>query len=164
MQKGKLYLSQALIKMMETKPLEDISIKDLTKKAGVSRMTYYRYFYDKEDILKDYMKYILEEYDKKVEQSTKNPFHSRAHVLESLLFFKQHMAFALCLKKAGMESMLLDALNDYVRKQPAFHEESTMHSYAFYYYAGALFNCYMQWISDGATVPAEELASVIRRI
>lgn len=164
MQKGKIYLAQALILMMETQPIKDISVKELVKKAGVSRMTYYRYYFDKKDILKDYTSYILEEYDKQIEKKTTHSFHSYEHILESLVFFREHMQFALCLRKAGLETLLLDELNKYVSKQTAYNKSSAVRSYPFYYYAGALFNCYMQWISDNASTPAEQLAAIIHKI
>ena len=41
----------ALILLMETKPYEKITITEITKKAGVSRMAYYRNYESKDDIL-----------------------------------------------------------------------------------------------------------------
>ena len=42
-------LAEALISMMQTENIEDIHIKDLVQKAGVSRMSYYRYFSSKKE-------------------------------------------------------------------------------------------------------------------
>lgn len=42
---------KALLQLMETQPYEEISITDITKKAGVSRMAYYRNYEDKGSIL-----------------------------------------------------------------------------------------------------------------
>lgn len=44
-------LSEALLKLLEVKPLSDITISELTKEAGVVRNTYYAHFETKEDIL-----------------------------------------------------------------------------------------------------------------
>ena len=41
----------ALILLMEQQDYDKITITDITKKAGVSRMTYYRLYSSKEDIL-----------------------------------------------------------------------------------------------------------------
>lgn len=41
----------ALLLLMEQMPYEDITITDITKKAGVSRMSYYRLYDSKDDIL-----------------------------------------------------------------------------------------------------------------
>lgn len=164
MQNGKLYIAEALLSLMQSKSLQNISIKELVKKAGVSRMTYYRYFSSKEEILSCYLEHILSEYEKKVDQSQAKSFHSYEHVLSSLLFFQKYKTFALSLQHAGMERMLLDALNDYVRKQSGFSSENSVRSYSYYFYAGALFNIYMQWILEDTRTPATELAAIITKI
>ena len=56
------YLAYALIDLMEKKPLEEISITELTKKAGVSRMSYYRSFNSKQHILEEHLQTRNPEY------------------------------------------------------------------------------------------------------
>ena len=87
MQNAKIYLAEALIELMKTKDLKDIHVKDIVKRAGVSRMTYYRYFEDKEEILHSYMKNIMEEYIE-LEKQTKHKFGTYEHILQNLNFFK----------------------------------------------------------------------------
>ena len=41
----------ALLQLMEKKPYNEITITDITKRAGVSRMAYYRNYESKDDIL-----------------------------------------------------------------------------------------------------------------
>ena len=53
---------QALLQLMDEKDFKDISITEITKKAGVSRMAYYRNYYYKEDIFNNYMTELLEKY------------------------------------------------------------------------------------------------------
>ena len=44
-------VADALIELMETTPLEKIKVQDITDRAGVGRVTYFRYFESKTDIL-----------------------------------------------------------------------------------------------------------------
>ena len=44
-------IMDALIQLMHTKDYNDITITDITKRAGVSRMSYYRNYKSKDDIL-----------------------------------------------------------------------------------------------------------------
>ena len=44
-------ISTALLVLLEEKPYEKITISEITEKAGVSRMAYYRNYKDKDDIL-----------------------------------------------------------------------------------------------------------------
>ena len=161
MQNAKLYLAEALIYLMKEQNIEDIRINDLAKRAGVSRMSYYRYFSSKEQLLHFYMEYILDAYQKTVDAPNKAPFQSYEHILQSLQFFAQYRPFAQCLHKAKMEGLLLETLNDYMRKQPAFQENKAIRSYPYYFYAGALYNTFMQWMLAKEPVPAEELAQII---
>ena len=155
MQNAKIYLAEALIELMKTKDLKDIHVKDIVKRAGVSRMTYYRYFEDKEEILHSYMKNIMDEY-LELEKQTKHKFGTYEHILQNLNFFKQYKDYALCLHKAGMGDLILECVNKYVVK-------NEKHSFSLYFYAGALFNTYMQWIFEDTKTPAEELAHMICR-
>ena len=52
---AKICLAEALIALMEQTPLDSIKIQVLAKKAGVSRMSYYRYFSNKIEILEFYI-------------------------------------------------------------------------------------------------------------
>ena len=157
-------LAEALITMMQTERIEDIHIKTLVQKAGVSRMSYYRYFSSKKEILTYYMEYILQEYENTVEKNTNHFFQSYDHILESLIFFRNYKDFALCLERSHLSYILMDSLNNYVQKQQGFDTEKAARSYPFYYYAGALYNIYMQWIKTDANEPAEKLATIIYQL
>ena len=50
----------ALIQLMQKKRFEDISITEITKQAGVSRMAYYRNFKSKEDFLLRHLRSHIE--------------------------------------------------------------------------------------------------------
>ena len=51
---------EALIQLMEKKDYKDITITDITRKAGVSRMAYYRNYADKDEILLRHLKMYLD--------------------------------------------------------------------------------------------------------
>lgn len=53
---------EALILLMKQKPYDDIAISEITNRAGVSRMTYYRTYTSKEDILIQYFQDSRPEY------------------------------------------------------------------------------------------------------
>ena len=44
-------IKEAFIQLLATKSLEDITISQLTKKAGVNRSTFYLHYLDKQDFL-----------------------------------------------------------------------------------------------------------------
>lgn len=158
---AKTCLAEALIAMMQSQKIEEIHIKDLVQKAGVSRMSYYRYFSSKQEILSYYMEYILQEYENTVEKNKKLFFQSYDHILESLIFFRNYQDFALCLEHSHLSYILLDSLNAYIQKQSGFDKNKPVRSYPFYYYAGALYNIYMQWIKNDTKETPEKIAAII---
>lgn len=164
MQQAKLYLAEALLYLMEQHSLSEISIKELVQKAGVSRMTYYRYFSSKESILRFYMTYILQKYQEQVTLSKEQPMQSYLHILESLKFFAKYQHFAKALQKANMDSLLLQELNQYIQTQPSFQNSVPLCSYPYYFYAGALYNIYMQWVAENCSTQPEEIARIINKI
>ena len=53
----------ALLNLTKEKPFKEITITDITKKANISRMTFYRYYTCKEDILLDHLAKVVEKYN-----------------------------------------------------------------------------------------------------
>ena len=58
----------ALMQLLEEKPFSAITISELTERAGVSRMTYYRNYQAKEDIFEIYLDDVLEHYREDVQE------------------------------------------------------------------------------------------------
>lgn len=58
---GRFRLAEAMKRCMARHGLEDITIKEITAEAGVSRQTFYRHFLDKYDLVNWYFDRLLEE-------------------------------------------------------------------------------------------------------
>ena len=48
-------IGEAILFLIHQKGFEAITISDIVKKAGVSRITFYHYFHDKNDALNNYL-------------------------------------------------------------------------------------------------------------
>ena len=53
------YIVTGLLRLMRRMPYESIKITDIVREAGVSRMTYYRHFKSKSDVLVSLVEYII---------------------------------------------------------------------------------------------------------
>lgn len=56
------YITEALLQLMNKKNYENITITDIAERAGVTRITFYRNFNTKDDIVKQYVQNIFNEY------------------------------------------------------------------------------------------------------
>ncbi|MBQ2879953.1 MAG: TetR/AcrR family transcriptional regulator [Anaerotignum sp.] len=159
------YLAIALIDLMEKKPLEEISITELTKKAGVSRMSYYRSFDSKQHILEEYLQTIVRRFRMEGE---KRGYLGKEHGYEQLLyafrFFRHHRRYALCLHNANLSSILLDGLNKYMDQYMLPPDADFAKRYKTYAYAGVLYNLYIQWLKGGMQESEEQMAEITFRI
>ena len=98
----------ALLILMEKKPYEEITITDIAKKAGVSRMSYYRLYKSKDDIL---IQYFNEVFEALLEQAKKMGSISRYQF--GLMIFKTSMENDRLLKavlKAQLYELILRRL------------------------------------------------------
>lgn len=160
----KVYMAEALIILMKNKPLDKITVSNITKKAGVSRMSYYRYFTSKIEIFESYMDYILTLYSHEVDEVNHYPIKSYEHLLSSFYFFKNYKDFVLCLDSANLTDILLIRLNKYIESQLIGLPDNAFDYYSSYYYAGALCNVYIQWIKSGMQASPEDMATIVYKL
>ncbi len=158
----RMCIATALIKLMETKPLEGITITALVKEANVSRMTFYKYYTSKQEVLADYMYEIVNEYmmDMKVRTDIGN-FHELKHICHCFQYFKQHSHLIMTLIKANNYSVIINAINNYMDTYVL--PISPYSRYELYYYAGALCNIYIKWIENDMQETPEEIATMVYR-
>ena len=155
-------IMDTLLQLMHTKEYEQISISELTQKAGVSRMSYYRNYNCKDSILIDYMHRILKEYAEELKgPSFRSDFQTYDHILRSLKYLEKYKDYVLCLKKANRSEILLQGLDLYMLYVTESLEKSALEKYDLYYYSGALYNIFMHWIEDDMKEDIQVIASII---
>lgn len=156
----RMCIAKTLIRLMIDEPLENITITNLVKEAHVSRMTFYKYYSSKQNVLSDYLYEIVNEY---MEDAKKRKdigdFHEYKHICHCFEFFKTHSTLIITLIKAGMYNAIMDALNNYM--DTYVMPITDWSCYDLYYYSGALCNVYVKWIEMGMKESAEEIAQIV---
>lgn len=61
-ERSRRWLEEALLELMKQKHFRDITVTDMTAKAGVSRLTFYRNFESKEEVLLRYFDALFQDY------------------------------------------------------------------------------------------------------
>ena len=151
-------IATALIKLMKEKKYEDITITDIAKTAGVSRITYYRNYNSKDDIIIQYLEEIGYQLKQELETKHLNPAkETYACTLAIFRYWQRYSDFLLCLYEAKLGYMLLDHLN-----QPISHfATTTREKYEACYYVGSMHNILVEWIKGGIKESPEEMADIV---
>lgn len=166
-------LAIALLKLMESTPFPDISVTELTQKAGVSRMAYYRNYNSKLALLKDYLAQIDQDF----------PFIDLTVADEAAFYqflvrmFDYLAKFELStniLLNQGFEGLILDTLLNcrifvqYRQKQSVLarldENDSRPHTdtqveYHLVFASGMLYHTYIHWVRQGQKQMPQQLAS-----
>lgn len=148
------YIINSLFTLMKRKKYDDISITEITNKAGVGRVSFYRNFNSKEDIIKRWIEDTTNNFLKNSDinfkkDSTKDYFiklfnHLEKYKEESFLIYKANLIHLL---KSEFENKLL-----------SIHQKE-YDNYKTYFLAGGIFNVYYFWLINGCKESSEEIAN-----
>ncbi|MDA3731175.1 TetR/AcrR family transcriptional regulator [Niameybacter massiliensis] len=156
----RMCIAKTLIQLMETKDFDDITITELVKRASVSRMTFYKYYKSKHEVLADYMYEIVNEYVEDIRQRNDiGKVHELKRICHCLEFFKGYSHLIITLVNANMYSVIIDAVNNYMDTYVV--PESHYSRYELYYYAGALCNIFIKWLESGMEESPEKIAEMV---
>ena len=148
----------ALTELMSTQDYAGITITQITQKAKVSRMTYYRNYSSKEDILRKFMYDVGEKIHAKIVQQD---LHKDAYQYYYTLFetLGQYHALVNAALTAGLDGLILDCVS---RNMDLTFMDSQSNSdfdkYLLRYHAGAFFHVFIEWIRSGKVESCDQMA------
>ena len=148
----------ALTELMSSQDYASITITEITQKAQVSRMTYYRNYSSKEDILRKFMSDVGDRFHKKiVEQDLyRDPYLYYLTLFEML---GQYEALVNAALTAGLDGLILECIArnmDQTFLGTAAHPDTE--KYLLRFYAGAFFHVFIEWIRSGKAQSCEYMA------
>lgn len=150
-------ITTALLQMMENTPFEDIAITDLVKKAGVGRVSFYRNFESKKDVLAKHLVILLEEWGKEFEAlGDPNKFS------DSLVrHYYKHKDVYLMLYKQGLSDMIYETIRGAMKLHEAQHN---LERYAKSMIAGMIWGWVDEWMRKGMPESPDEIALLSNQI
>lgn len=152
---SKKYIADALIILMKKKNYSSITIQDIVDKAGLSRMTYYRNFNSKDDIIKFYLESITNEFLSNTNLSyDPNKFNDYIMILFNHLLSNKELGFIL--KEANLIYYVKDLFDRFFYNK----SNSVKEQYNYYFISGGLYNIYYYWLVSGCKESPEELAEM----
>lgn len=147
-------IETALVQLMEKKPFNEITISEIVKKAGVSRVSYYRNYYYKEDVLFAKMDKIADTW-KSDAKNTGTDLGERIIELFELerpvlaVIYKnnlEHLMYRLIRKCCGLEEKI----------------EDNFQAYFLSMFAGMFFGWCDEWVRRGMTETPEQIKAVLK--
>lgn len=148
----------ALTELMSERDYASITITEITQKAKVSRMTYYRNYSSKEDILRKFMDDVGERIHTKIVEQN---LYVDAYQYYLTLFetLGQYSALVNAAMNAGLGGLILDCISHNMDLTFLGKTESEgTQKYLLRYHAGAFFHVFIEWTRGGMVESCERMA------
>lgn len=150
---------RALFELMHEKSFSDITISELIRRAGVARVSFYRNYESKEDVLLTLIEDVLEQFRGMID-CNESDFYIYENIRRSFEYFKTYGDFILDLYRFGYGSILLEKLNRFHEEIAGTMPNSSIEKYGLYMYMGAFFNTAIVWLQNGTKESAEDIAKM----
>lgn len=148
----------ALIGLMEQKEYKYITVTDIARKSGVSRMTYYRTYTSKEDILVQHFKKISQQMVTEAKEDISQALCS------FFTYFQKYDKLTEVLTQVDLMSLVVDCFSGFTEfLYSAIHPDSLKNAqarYAIGYESGGLFSILIGWLSGNAVESPQEMSEI----
>ena len=151
----KKQITAALLALLKEKSLSAISISELTSKAEIGRVSFYRHYQSMEDILKQESDRLIKEWGRLYES---NPESSPETLFPSLFdFYRDHKEFYTTLYDAGMSSIMMKTIINTIHITP---EMQNLEAYMKSFWAYGIYGWMIEWIRRGMQESGNELLTL----
>lgn len=147
-------IETALIQLMEKKPFGEITISEIVEKAGVSRVSYYRNYYYKEDVL-------FAKMDKIAIAWKSDGKDTIADLGERIIdLFEMERPVLAVIYKNNLEHLMYRL----IRKHCGLEEkiDNNFQAYFLSMFAGMFFGWCDEWVKRGMTETPEQIKAVLK--
>lgn len=148
-------IETALIKLMEKKQFGDITISEIVEKAGVSRVSYYRNYYYKEDVLFTKMDKIASEWKEKTESNGQD-------LGENIIdLFEMERPILGVIYKNGLEHLMYKLIRKYCGLEEKI--DNNVSAYFLSMLAGGIFGWCDEWVKRGMQETPEQIKELLKQ-
>lgn len=147
------YLTEALFDLMEKKQYEDITITEITLRAGVGRVSFYRNFQSKEDIIKKWISKTTDTFLQNSDISYAKD-STEDYFVKLFTHLRKYQQQAILIHRANLSYLLKE---EFDQKILHIYKEKYQ-NYKSYFIAGGIYNVYVYWLKHGCKETPEALA------
>ena len=150
------HITDALLKLLKEKSLQEISISEIVDTAGVGRTSFYRNYETNEDVVKKHIVALIEKWDQDYKASGKD---SNAELYGSLFqHLKDNADFYLLLKERNLMHLFLAV---FLEKSGPKAEYENMWAYTTAFITYGTYGWIEEWINRGMQESAETMAALL---
>ncbi len=163
-------IEQAFTELVKERDFQNLSVQDITERAGINRATFYAHFPDKYALL-DHS--IQQSFRKEIENRTLNACHFSQENLRTLVItacefideIHERCAFSdrqfLALVEAQVRTQIYDLILHWLEGLPSFDQHSQTRAHAAIAATWALYGLAEEWHRSKRTPPAEQYADQV---
>ena len=153
----KRQITAALLAALETKELKDISVSQIAADAGVSRISFYRNFQNKEGVLRAYMAQLM---NGRINGPKPDKTYPEPDILgEKFSCLVEYKDFFLLLRKRNLLYLLKDIIMEILGPKP---ESPNFSAYTSAFLAYGLYGWIEEWFARGMKESAWEMKELLK--
>lgn len=150
-------ITTALLQLMSEKPIAEISVTEIVKRAGVARVSFYRNFESKENVIELHLVTLIKEWGKDFEV-----LGDVSKFSDSLIrHFYEHKDFYLMLYNQDLSNMIYENLRSACEVDKS---KVNLERYGKSMLAGMLFGWLDEWMRQGMPESPDEIALLSNQI
>ena len=157
-------IEEALLILMKKKAFKEISISELCKKAGVSRMAFYRHFHDIKEVL---VRYLQDQQAEFIKQIRLNENIDQTYIgFEYLGVLERDKKFYKSIFDAELQWILMDFMIEGIRLvnrefiHSAFGDE-LQKEYMLSFYAGGYISLFAKWLKNDCRDSKQDILNLM---
>lgn len=154
----RIQITEALITLLKEKNIAEISISELTQKAQVGRVSFYRNYDSKEDVLMQESQRLLKGWGDLFSEKPSEEYNS--FFLSLFDFFKEHEDFYSTLYHAGMSQIIMNTI---VATADIAKCNSNLEAYLKSFWAYGVYGWIAEWIKRGMIESGQELFELFQK-
>jgi len=153
-------ITKATLELLQDNELDKIPIGQIADRAQVSRVSFYRNYDSKEDVLKTHVARLMLDWDKSLGGGNKPDGGLDDDQLASLFgHLKNHADLYQLLERRGLLYLLRDALKELYGPKPE-HPNFGAYLAAFVFYG--MYGWIEEWVARGMQESGEEMAALLK--
>lgn len=165
----KKLLQEGLLRLLDGKTLDNISVTELCRESGINRATFYNHYSSPQDLLIDIENRVTNQLKLIIAnlKTAEDATNLLVHVCE---FFQENAATILALNRSHADTKITRALYDLnltyqtqLVKNSKYANQATpegLHLIAVFFYTGS-YNILLEWISKNLPFTPKEVATMM---